>query len=294
MPSDAAAKPAVSVLGLGMMGSALASAFLKAGHPVTVWNRTAAKTGPLVAQGARPAPTVADAVAASELLVLCLMVNDQVREVLEPVADGLAGRTVVNLTNGTPAQGRALAAWAEEHGARYLDGGIVAVPQMIAGPDAFVYYSGDRDAFEEYEETFRALGGARFAGTDAGLAALNDFALLIGMYGQNIGIWHAFALVRSAGIPAKEFAEPLRLWLEAMAHSIPVYAEALDSGDHLTDVSSLAVNEAALPNLLNTLTEQGITGEFFAPVEALIRRAVADGHGADGLSRLADVLTPRP
>ncbi|AVZ74581.1 hypothetical protein SLUN_22845 [Streptomyces lunaelactis] len=45
----------VSVVGLGIMGTALAAAFLKAGHPTTVWNRSAAKTGPLVAQGALPA-----------------------------------------------------------------------------------------------------------------------------------------------------------------------------------------------------------------------------------------------
>ncbi|MFE0421254.1 NAD(P)-dependent oxidoreductase [Streptomyces sp. NPDC058953] len=288
-----AAKPAVSVLGLGMMGSALAAAFIAAGHPVTVWNRTASKTGPLVAQGATPAPGPADAVAASDLLVFCLTVNSNVGDLLESVKDDIAGRTIVNLTNGTPAQGRELAAWAAEHGAHYLDGGIMAVPQMIAGPHAYVYYSGDRAAFERYEETFRALGGARYVGEDAGFAALNDFALLIGMYGQDMGIWHAFALVRSAGIPAKAIAEPLRNWLVAMADSVDDYAEALDSGDHLTDVSSLVVNEAALPNLLDTLAEQGITTEFFRPTEALIRRAVAEGHGADGLSRLADLLTPR-
>ncbi|WP_343234927.1 NAD(P)-binding domain-containing protein [Streptomyces sp. S4.7] len=63
--STANPTPAVSVIGLGMMGTALAAAFLKAGHPVTVWNGSPARTGPLVAQGATPADTAADAVAAS-------------------------------------------------------------------------------------------------------------------------------------------------------------------------------------------------------------------------------------
>ncbi|MGW1279562.1 NAD(P)-dependent oxidoreductase [Streptomyces tsukubensis] len=288
-----AAKPAVSVLGLGMMGSALAAAFLKAGHPVTVWNRTAAKTGPLVAQGAEPAADVAGAVGASELLVLCLTTNDNVRGILEPVAGSLRGRTIANLTNGTPAQGRELAAWAAGHGARYLDGGIMASPQMIAGPDAYVFYSGDPKAFEEYEDTFGALGGTRYVGEDAGRAALYDFALLIGMYGMGIGTMHAFALAKAAGIPAKDLADPLREWLNAMALFITDEAEALDTGEHLTDVSSLAVNQAALPNLLNTLSDEGIPTEFFQPLERLINRAVAEGYGADGLTRLPDLLTPR-
>ncbi|QDY78376.1 NAD(P)-dependent oxidoreductase [Streptomyces qinzhouensis] len=288
-----AAKPAVSVLGLGMMGSALAAALLKAGYPITVWNRTAAKTGPLVAQGAAPAADVAEAVEAGELLVLTLTANDAVRELLEPLADRLRGRTIANLTNGTPAQARELAAFAAEHGARYLDGGIMASPQMIAGPHAYIYYSGDQEAFGEYEDTFRVLGGARYVGEDAGRAAVHDFALLIGMYGQGIGTMHAFALAKAVGIPAKEIAEPLRDWLNAMALYIMEEAEALDSGEHLTDVSSLAVNQAALPNLLNTLAGEGVTTEFFQPLERLIDRAVEEGYGADGLSRLPDLLTPR-
>lgn len=48
----------VTVIGLGLMGQALAGAFLKAGHPTTVWNRTASKADQLVAQGALLAPTV--------------------------------------------------------------------------------------------------------------------------------------------------------------------------------------------------------------------------------------------
>lgn len=97
-------RPAVSVIGLGMMGTALAAAFLKAGHPVTVWNRSPAKSGPLVAQGATPADTAAEAVAASPLVVVCLTTYDTVRTVLEPLSGQLTGRTVANLTNGTPSR----------------------------------------------------------------------------------------------------------------------------------------------------------------------------------------------
>ncbi|MFH8614570.1 NAD(P)-dependent oxidoreductase [Streptomyces sp. NPDC017979] len=289
--SDVSAKPAVSVLGLGMMGTALAAAFLEAGHPVTVWNRTAAKTGPLVAQGATPAATPADAIAASELVVLCLMINDNVREVLDTAPELLKGRTVANLTNGTPAQSRELAAWAAVHGVRYLDGGIMAVPQMIAGPHAYVFYSGDKEAFAEHEETFRVLGGARYVGEDAGFASLYDFALLIGMYGMNIGVLHSLALARSAGIPAKDIAGPVQEWVTAMAGALPTWADELDSGEHVTNVSSIAVNQAALPNLLNTLAGQGVSTEFFQPLTALLDEAMAAGHSADSQSRLAVMLS---
>lgn len=281
----------VSVLGLGMMGTALATAFLNADHRVTVWNRSPAKTGPLAAQGALPAATAAEAVTASPLVVLCLLTNDNVEELLATVHEEVEGRTLVNLTNGTPAQARALAAWAAKHGARYVDGGIMAVPQMIATPAAYVFYSGDEEAYETHRATLAALGGTRWTGTDPGLAALHDLGLLTGMYGMIAGVVQALALVRTEDIGAEEFSELLVPWITAMLGIVPEMARALDSGQHLTDVSSLAVNQAAFPNFLATFREQGVSGELFEPFQALLDRSIEAGHAADGLSRLAELLT---
>jgi 3-hydroxyisobutyrate dehydrogenase-like beta-hydroxyacid dehydrogenase len=283
-------KPPVSVLGLGMMGTALAAAFLRAGHPVTVWNRSPAKTAPLVAQGALPAKTAAEAVAESPLVVFCLLTNDNVEELFATLPEAVACKTLVNLTNGTPAQARDLAAWAAKHGAHYIDGGIMAVPQMIAGPHAYVLYSGDEHAYETHRPTLAALGGTKWTGTDPGLAALHDLALLTGMYGMFMGVLQAFALVRTENIPATEFSELLVPWISAMLTAAPQWAEAVDSGEHLTDVSSLAVNQAAFPNFLATFRDQGISPELFEPFQAILDRAIEQGYEADGLSRLADLL----
>ncbi|NEB82415.1 NAD(P)-dependent oxidoreductase [Streptomyces sp. SID14478] len=279
----------VSVLGLGMMGSALAAALIEAGHPTTVWNRTAARTGPLVAQGAAPAGSVADAVAASPLVIVCLTTYDDVATVLND-AD-LSGRTLVNLTNGTPDQAREFAARATAGGAAYLDGGIMAVPQMIATDAAYVFYSGDDAAYARHRPTLAALGGTRWTGTDPGLAALWDLSLLTGMYGMVMGMAQAFALSGSAGVPARELAPLLADWTVAMTSGlVPATAEAVDTGHHLTDVSSLAVNRAAFPGLLAAYEGAGVDPSLFAPLGTLLDRAVAEGHGADGLSRLVELL----
>jgi 3-hydroxyisobutyrate dehydrogenase-like beta-hydroxyacid dehydrogenase len=60
----------VTIIGLGPMGQAMARAFLAAGHPVTVWNRTASRADALVAEGAPRAATPAEALAASRLVIL--------------------------------------------------------------------------------------------------------------------------------------------------------------------------------------------------------------------------------
>ncbi|MGL5502863.1 MAG: NAD(P)-binding domain-containing protein, partial [Aeromonas veronii] len=62
----------LSVIGLGAMGSALATTLLKAGHPVTVWNRSAAKAAPLQALGATLASSVGAAIATSDITLVCV------------------------------------------------------------------------------------------------------------------------------------------------------------------------------------------------------------------------------
>ncbi len=270
------------------MGSALAATLLSAGHRLTVWNRTAAKTGPLTAQGALPAASPAEAVAASPLVIVCLSTNDNVTEALAGL--DLAGKTLVNLTNGTPEQARSISGWATKAGAAYVDGGIMAVPQMIGSPAAYVLYSGDEEAYEAHRPTLAAFGGTRWVGTEPGRAALHDLALLTGMYGMFLGVAQAFALIRSESVPATEFAGPLQEWITAMLGAVPDLATAIDTEQHLTDVSNLAMNREVLPNFTDTFRAQGVDPGFFLLLAPLLDRAVEEGHGADGLSRLVMML----
>ncbi|MDA3647600.1 NAD(P)-binding domain-containing protein [Saccharopolyspora indica] len=284
-------RKAVSVLGLGDMGTALADALLAAGHRVTVWNRTAAKADPLVAKGATRADTAADAIVASPLVVVCLLGYDSVSEVLGPHTDVLAGRTLVNLTNGTPGQAREMAAWAAEHGADYLDGGIMAVPPMIGKPGAFVLYSGPSGAFEAWQPVLDAFGESHYLGEDPGLAPLHDIALLNSMYGMFGGVLHAFALVRSAGGSAAEFAPMARRYVDTMGAYAEVMAARIDAGDYADDVTSnLAMQAAAYANFLDTAEEAGVSTELITPIHSLLQRRVADGHGHEDTASLVELL----
>ncbi|WP_246078962.1 NAD(P)-binding domain-containing protein [Paenibacillus piri] len=232
-------RTAVTVIGLGMMGSALAETLLKEGHPTTVWNRTAGKADALALQGAAVAATTAEAIAASPMLIVCVLDYNAMHEILEPAGHMLIGKTLVNLTNGTPAQARKAAAWAANQGADYIDGGIMAIPQMIGSPGALVLYSGSPDAFMSCRLTLEKLGRSNYLGEDAGLAPLYDLALLSAMYGMFGGFFQAAAMVRSEMIQAAALASLVVPWLHAMSAALPRMAQAIDSNDHATDVSSL-------------------------------------------------------
>ncbi|MEU9507889.1 NAD(P)-binding domain-containing protein [Micromonospora sp. NPDC048170] len=280
----------VSVLGLGAMGRALAGALLAAGHPTTVWNRSPGPAVALAEAGADVAGSAAEATAAGELVVVCLLDDDVTRRVLEQAAPGLAGRTVVNLTNGTPEQARRLARWLVAQGARPVDGGIMAVPSMIGEPGAFVLYSGAQDAFLDWRDVLASFGDAHWLGTDPGQAAVHDLALLAAMYGMFGGFLHATAMIRAAGGPAGGFAPMATGWLTAMLGELPALAAAVDSGEHDADGSSLRMQAASFGNLLTASRDMGVDGGLMRPIRDLLDEAVARGHGDDGLSALVGLL----
>jgi len=284
-------RTAVTVLGLGMMGAALAQAFVNRGHPTTVWNRSIQKADPLVARGARPAQTVADAVAASPLVVVCVSTYDVVRELLDPLRDALAGRTLVNLTTGTPRQARELAAWAAERGVDYLDGAIMAIPPMIGQSDTLLLYSGYVALFEAHRSTLELLGGdTTYLGADAGLAALYDLALLSMMYALYGGFLHAIALVETAGVDGTTFMPYADRILNEVVSWLPDTAREIDAGDYATDVSTLDINKDGVAHIVRASEEFGIRADVLRPIQALIERRVAEGHGRDGLASLIEVI----
>ncbi|MEE1785703.1 NAD(P)-binding domain-containing protein [Streptomyces sp. SP17BM10] len=292
MESTGVEKTPVTLLGLGAMGTALARAWLAAGHPLTVWNRTPARAGALAAEGAVVAATAAEAVAANRLVVVCLLDDASVEEAL--AGAGLAGKDVVNLVTGTPAQARARAGWAQARGARYLDGGIMAVPPMIGVPAAgpYVFYSGSTALFEEHAEVLAVPAGTRYVGADPGHAALHDVALLSAMYGMFAGVAHAFALVgKEAAVAPGDLAPLLTGWLTAMTGSIAKMAEQLESGDYAKDVvSNLAMQVAGRRTLLGTAEEQGVSDELLAPYFRLMERRLAIGGGEEDLAGVVDLL----
>ena len=281
----------ISVIGLGAMGQALAACFLRQGYRVTVWNRSPGKVTPLLAQGAREAETATHAIAASELTVMCLLDYAAADSVISDVGPVLSGRTLVNLTNGTPGQARATSERVAALGARYLHGGIMATPPMIGGEHALILYSGSQATFDTHSDTLRALGAATYVGTDTGLASLHDLALLSGMYGLFAGFLHASALMKSEGIRAFGFLELLEPWLVAMTRALPDLAEKIDSGMHAKDTeSNLGMQAAAIDNILVASKEQGIATDLLDPMQKLMRQRVTDGFAQDDLSGVFELI----
>ncbi|MFB7355733.1 NAD(P)-dependent oxidoreductase [Streptomyces gardneri] len=278
----------VTVIGLGLMGQALATAFLKAGHPTTVWNRTPAKAVDLAARGAAVAPTVGEAVLASSLIVVCLSDSAAVHDTVGPHRAELAGRTLVNLTSGTSDEARATAAWATDFA--YLDGAIMAIPEVISRPEAFLLFSGAPEAFERHEETLKTLGNAVFFGEDPGLASLYDVALLGVMWGTLNAFLHGAALLGAAKVDASAFAPFANQWLSSVTGFVSAYAEQIDRGAYPAEDAALETHLATMKYLVRESAAAGIDTDWPARIQALAERAIEAGHTGASYAGLIEVF----
>ncbi|MGK5731196.1 NAD(P)-dependent oxidoreductase [Streptomyces sp. URMC 124] len=280
----------VTVLGLGSMGTALAGALLEAGHETTVWNRTAGKGEALVARGAARAATAAEAVAASPLVIACLSDYDAVHGLLGPLAGGLRGRTLVNLTSGSPEQARASASWAAGHGIGYLDGAIMSTPPGIGSPAVMLLYSGSTPAFAEHRETLACLGDPVDLGDDAGVASLYDTALLGMMWATLAGWLQGVALTGADQVDAAVFTPVAIRWMGAVNGFMDTYAPRVDAGVYPGDDATLDVHLGAIGHLVHASAARGLDTRLPELLKASIEEAVAAGHGGDGYARLIETV----
>jgi 3-hydroxyisobutyrate dehydrogenase-like beta-hydroxyacid dehydrogenase len=281
----------VTVIGLGSMGRALAQAFVRAGHRTTVWNRTPEKAAPLVAEGAVLAPDVHAAVAASPLVITCLTGFDETRHALGPATGALAGRTLVTLNSGAPAQARETAEWATGHGARFLGGAIKNVPSAVGAADTLLYYGGDRAAFDEHEAALRVLGGDTVhLGDDADMAALYEMAVGATLLPALVGFFQGAAAVQSRGLAASTIVPFTVKWLEMIGSLLPTFAREIDDRDYDHGQSSVGLFLASESWDLAFGREANVDVSWAAPLYDLVRRAADAGHADHSISALTEVL----
>lgn len=225
----------VSCVGLGNMGSALAYALLGAGHDVTVWNRTAAKAGGLVERGALLAETVADAIAASPVTVVCLRGYDVTLSLLESpdAVAAVQGRIVVQLGGAAPSQVNDVAAVLADRGARYLDGGVFGFPRSVGTQDCQILVSGDRVAFDEASEILGALAGdVRYLGERYDVVAAVEGSAAGFLYAAACASVVAAAMGDAAGAPVDAVAGAVSRYALELPPLVAEFAAMIDAGEY--------------------------------------------------------------
>jgi len=152
----------VGFIGLGIMGRGMAHNLLKAGFPLTVWNRTASRMEPLVEAGAQAAGDPADVAARSDVIVICVSDTPDVEAVIlgeKGVLAGVnAGSLVIDCSTISPTVTQELAAKLAEKEAGMLDAPISGGSEGAAQGTLSIMVGGQAEDFERALPVFQAMG----------------------------------------------------------------------------------------------------------------------------------------
>jgi 3-hydroxyisobutyrate dehydrogenase-like beta-hydroxyacid dehydrogenase len=289
---------AVTVLGLGRMGSSLAEAFIAAGHEVTVWNRDRSKCGAFEGR-ARIAATAAEACAASDLVGICVADYEAANSILADSDAGaaLADRTLVQFSSGSPDDARALESWTSEHRVDYLDGAILTYPDGIGPdhPDTVIFYSGSRDAFDRHRDALLALGGRpTFVSEAAGGAAAADLAWLSFEYGATAGLLQGAAFCEAEDVDPGHFFDAVKALSDEIVIAADRCREMIERGDYRGELATLDVHVAAIENIVASAEAGGVNATLPAALLRVFGEAAQSGHGEHEIVAAIEVFRGSP
>ena len=278
----------VTMIGLGAMGSALARAFIGAGHSVTIWNRTAARIKPLESLGATAAGSAADAAMASPVCVVCIDNYGNTRSLIEEAGmlKPLSGRTLVQLSTGTPAEARDLSSWLATHGVNVLDGAILPYPDGIGAEEAQILFAGSAELYRACKPTLDCLGGdLRHVSEEVGAAAVLDMALLTHQLSNYLGVWHGARACEAEGLGVDVFASML-----PPDDPAAQLAWRIHRADYDSPGATLEVWDAALDEIVDHARAAKINREIPELLSSLFRRALALGHGKHDIATVIEIM----
>ena len=235
---------------------------------------------------------MAAAVQASPVIMVCIdnytVTNALLR--IDDVIPHLSGRSVIQLSTGTPSEARESEAWLTAQGAAYLDGVIDPYPDGIGAADAQLLFSGSKAVFEASQPFLRCLGGnLRFISEKVGAAAALDLADLSWSLGRYVGFAHGARLCESEGVGldllAAHYPEGHRI--RELAEIIHANAFKLGS---LHPGASIRVWEECIKRIQSQARDAGISSEFPDNISGVFKRAIAAGYGEEDLAALIKVL----
>jgi 3-hydroxyisobutyrate dehydrogenase-like beta-hydroxyacid dehydrogenase len=207
-------KPSVGLIGLGLMGRAMAVNLLKAGVPLTVWNRTRAKAEELAAQGAKTAATPREAAAASDVLLTIVSDPPALEATLwgaAGVLEGLRrGTVLVDSSTVAPALARRIAAACAERGAEFLDAPVTGGTWGAEKGELVFMVGGKRDVLTRVEPVLAAMGKRFLHMGDHGAGQTVKLAMNLILALQVDALAEAVALVTGAGVAADRLIEVLQ------------------------------------------------------------------------------------
>jgi 3-hydroxyisobutyrate dehydrogenase len=282
----------VGFVGLGLIGDPMARNLVRAGHEVTVWNRTASKMEAIVAEGATRGSSPRDVASRSEVTITMVSDSPDVEEVVlgdNGVIEGAApGSVAVDMSTISPSVTRSIA---EELGQRGVDALDAPVSGGVTGAESgslSIMVGGKRAVFDRCLPIFEAMGKQITYCGDHGMGQVTKLS------NQIIGLGNMAAMCEALVFAIKAGGDPdalLKAWSSGAARSWMV--ENLGPsilGGQFAPGFMIDLAQKDLRLVLEAAAEMNVPLFTTPLVSQIYRSAQQQGYGAEGIQAYVKVL----
>jgi len=282
----------IGFLGLGTMGEPIANNLRKAGHDLTVWNRTASRANHIVSKGGKLARSARECATGRDLVVTCLSDEKALEAVLEGpdgALEGLArGDTLVDLSTAGTRSARSVAKRVADRGATFLSAPILGSKTAAEQAQVVLLVGGPGAAREKARPALHAVSSRIIELEDAVQAALMKLCVNAVGGAMVAGFGEALALGASGALPIWKIVEVL----QASPFHSPLFlvkGELVEREDYAPRFAvSLAEKDQRLAQ--EAAADQGAKVPINEAVRRLLSEAVESGRGDKDVAAIADLF----
>lgn len=274
----------VTVLGTGIMGTGIAHSLLRAGHDVTVWNRTAARARGLADDGAHVAATAGEAVADAQAVLSVLFDADAVLAVLHDAAGAVPPHAVWMQASTVGLDGTArIVEAASRAGLTLVETMLLGTRKPAEDGALTLLTAGDPAALDRVAPVLDAIGAREVrVGGQVGQGTALKLAANAWIATLTAGTAQSMTLARRLGLDPESFLEAIT----GTAMDVPlahVKGAAMAKGEFPT---SFAVDALAkdLGLIHDAARSAGMNPELAATLHGLFQAASGSGHGDEDIA----------
>lgn len=281
----------VGMIGLGLMGTAMARNLLAAGSPVTGYDVVLEKVQALVGAGGRGAKSAADVARQVEIVITSLPDGSAVEQALlgsDGVAEGgRPGLIVIETSTVAPGTARTVASRLAERGLSMLDATVSGISHMVARKDCIFMVGGDRTVFERCQPIWEALGRRAYYVGPRGAGAQMKLVTNLIMGVNSLVTAEGLALGMKAGLDS-------RLMLEILRDSAAASRMLGERGQFMVDRTyeppvariDLFLKDIAL--MLENGRQLDVPLPLTETMQRMFQAAKGDGHGPQELAAVIE------
>lgn len=211
-------RPSVGFIGLGLMGEPMARNLLRAGFPLTVWNRTASKADALVREGAKLAANPEGAAAHADVLITIVSDPPALEEVLfgaDNKGPGALSRlrpgtTLIDSSTVSPALARQVAAACAKKDIQFLDAPVTGGTWGAEKGELVFMVGGKAEVLERVKPVLEVMGKKWFLLGESGAGQTVKLAMNLLLALEVDALAEALALVTSSGLAAEKLVEVMQ------------------------------------------------------------------------------------